>query len=190
MKRRTLVTLQDPGLHRLLWQRSNQSDLWVMDDVMLIVEECPIDDEWCRFGRAREDFNGTLKYMMLLVVVNFSIFHLPCSPLLWNGDSFPISSLIGPYSCPDLRDPSLFIFPGDQIISRPLLEAAVAVIFGAEFPYPTALCRPGSEYSPVELRQCRSIEGVLGECVLIALVSASGDSHVLVDNDHMTKISS
>jgi hypothetical protein len=128
--------------------------------------------------------------MMLLAVVNFSIFHLPCSPLLWNGDSFPISSLIGPYSCPDLRDPSLFISPGDQIISRPLLEAAVAVIFGAEFPYPTTLCRPGSEYSPVELRQCRSIEGVLGECVLIALVSASGDSHVLVDNDHMTKISS
>ena len=69
MKRRTLVTLQDPGLHRLLWQRSNQSDLWVMDDVMLIVEECPINDEWCRFGRAREDFNGTLKYTMLLVVI-------------------------------------------------------------------------------------------------------------------------
>ena len=64
------------------------------------------------------------------------------------------------------------------------------MIFGAEFPYPTPLCRPGSEYSPAELRQCRSIEGVLGECVLIALVSASGDSHVLVDNDHMTKIQS
>ena len=65
VKRRTLVALEDPGLHRLLWQRSNQSDLWVMDDVIIIVKECPMDDESCRFGRAKEDFNGILKCVML-----------------------------------------------------------------------------------------------------------------------------
>ena len=61
VSRRTLVPLQNPGLHRLLWQRSNQSDFWVMDDVIVIVEECPVGLEDCQFGRAREDFNGTLK---------------------------------------------------------------------------------------------------------------------------------
>ena len=187
LKRRTMVSLQDPSLHRLLWQRSNQSDLWVMDDVTVTVEECPRDNEWCQFGRVTEDFNGTLKYVLLMVMSQFFISPFPCSPLLWNGDSFPDSSSIGPYSCSDLSDPSLLVPPGDQIISRPLLEPTTAVIFGVEFPYPSPLCRPGTEYSPVELRQCRSIEGVLGECVLIALVSISGDSHVTFENDHMTK---
>ena len=61
ISRRTLIHLQDPAQHRLLWQRSNQSDVWIMDDVMLIVEECLEGVGGCELGRVREDFNGSLK---------------------------------------------------------------------------------------------------------------------------------
>lgn len=60
--RRTRVLLRDAALHRLLWQRSNQSDWWIMDNVALLVEGCPVKEGGCDRGRVREDFNGpTLK---------------------------------------------------------------------------------------------------------------------------------
>ena len=65
ISRRTLVELQDPALHRLLWQRSNQSDVWIMDDVIVIVDECiEYTVGECELERVKEDFNGSLKYVM------------------------------------------------------------------------------------------------------------------------------
>lgn len=63
MTRRTQVLLRGAALHRLLWQRSNQSDWWIIDNVTLLVEGCPVKEGGCeRGGRVREDFNGsTLK---------------------------------------------------------------------------------------------------------------------------------
>ena len=59
--RRTLVLLSDVALHRLLWQRTNQSDWWNMDDVIVLLEECPVGVGGCEGRRVREDFNGTVK---------------------------------------------------------------------------------------------------------------------------------
>ena len=61
MLRRSLILLSDPALHRLLWQRDDQSDLWNLDDVTLLVEECPVGMGGCEGGRVRVDFNGTVK---------------------------------------------------------------------------------------------------------------------------------
>lgn len=99
----------------------------------------------------------------------------PHSPLLWDSNSFPASSFIGPRPCPHPRDPTLLLPPGGQIISRPLLGVTIGVIFDVEFPLQPPFCSMGAEYSPVEARLCRSIEGVLGECLLVGLVSSSGD---------------
>ena len=50
-----------------------------------------------------------------------------------------------------------------------------AAIFDVGFPLPPPFCLGGAEYFPVEVRQCRSIQGALGECELVGLVSASGE---------------
>ena len=99
----------------------------------------------------------------------------PYSLLFSDSDSLPTSTSVGPRPCPDPRDPALLVPPGDQIISRPLSAVVTGLIFGVEFPTLPPFCSVGAEYSPVEVRQCRSIEGVLGECVLLTLVSSSGD---------------
>ena len=65
--------------------------------------------------------------------------------------------------------------PGGPVISLPLLGGSGGLIFDVEFPSLPSFCVEG-EYSPVEVRQCRSIEGVLGECELLALVSSSGET--------------
>ena len=62
MERRTHILLSDPALHRLLWQRANQSDVWVLDDVMVILDRCLVEAGGCDGERVSEDFNGTLKY--------------------------------------------------------------------------------------------------------------------------------
>ena len=59
--RRTIILFADPALHRLLWQRPEQSDLWNLDDVTLLVEECLMGVGGCEGGRVRVDFNGTVK---------------------------------------------------------------------------------------------------------------------------------
>ena len=59
--RRSIVALSDTTYHRLLWQRTNQSDWWNLDDVMVLVEECPVGLGGCEDGRVNEDFNGTIK---------------------------------------------------------------------------------------------------------------------------------
>lgn len=113
------------------------------------------------------------------LTIPFPIFPFSHSSLLWDSDSFPASSLIGPRPCPDPRNPALLISPGDQIISHSLLGGTRGVVFDAEFSSMPSFCM-GAEYSPVEVRQCRSIEGVLGECQLVRLVSRSGDYHSIM----------
>lgn len=107
---------------------------------------------------------------------------------MWESTSFSSSSIIGPFSCSD--SPSLLVPPGDQIITRPLIEGTTAIQFGVVFPYPSSLCRDERvRYSPVEVRQCRSIAGVLGDCELIALVSISGQSLVSILLDSVILVS-
>lgn len=112
----------------------------------------------------------------------------PYSSVVWDSDSFLASTIIGTRPCSNPRDIALLIPPGDQIISRSLMEVTRGVVFDAEFPLLPPFCRMGAEYSPVEVRLCRSIEGVLGECQLVGLVSRSGDYHVTRCLHHVTNI--
>lgn len=111
----------------------------------------------------------------------------PYSSVVWDSDSFPTSTIIGPRPCSNPRDPALLISPGDHIISRSLPGVTRGVMFDVEFPLLPPFCRMGAEYSPVEVRQCRSIEGVLGECQLVGLVSRSGNYHVTRCLYHVTR---
>lgn len=56
--RRSVISLGDAALHRLLWQRSNQSDWWIMDHVTLLLEGCPVKEGGCERRGVREDFSG------------------------------------------------------------------------------------------------------------------------------------